>query len=212
MKENDEETQNELGNITFIDVQKYAKILENGRLEIEKIIKEWEIVNSLYDIQPKIVEEMEIEFNLEKYNKKEYLIIKKESYNSVINNLEKNINLIDEKINVFEEPKNNLIIFTEIVKLKEQMNIMLKIIKKLSDCQIQLESYMDRTTEIKKKSECFMLLKSVEKQFKSLIDLMIQKKMKVLTIYFEKEKFTSGIDDLNKLYKDLDKSLKENNI
>ena len=57
-----------------------------------------------------------------------------------------------------------------------------------------------------------MILKSVEKQFKSLIDLMIQKKMKVLTIYFEKEKFTSGIDDLNKLYKDLDKSLKENNI
>ena len=212
MKENDEETQSEMGNIIFLDIQKYSKTLESGKLEIEKIVNEWENVNSMYDIQPKIVEEMEIEFNLEKYNKKEYLIIKKESYNSVINNLEKNINLIDEKINVFEEPKNNLIIFTEIVKLKEQMNIMLKIIKNLSDCQIQLESYMDRTTEIKKKSECFMLLKSVEKQFKSLIDLMIQKKMKVLTIYFEKEKFTSGIDDLNKLYKDLDKSLKENNI
>ena len=212
LKENDWETQNELGNITFIDVQKYAKVLENGRLEIEKIIKEWEIVNSLYDIQPKIVEEIEIEFLLEKYNKKEYLIIKKESYNSVINNLEKNIDLIEDKIHIFDEPKENLVIYNEVIKLKDEMNIMLKIIKNLSDCQNTLESYMDRTSEIKRKSECFMVLKSVEKQFKNLIDILLQKKMKILNIYFEKEKFTSGIEDLNKTFKDLEKSLKENNI
>ena len=50
------------------------------------------------------------------------------------------------------------------------------------------------------------------KQFKSLIDILLQKKMKILNIYFEKEKFNSGIEDLNKTFKDLEKSLKENNI
>jgi hypothetical protein len=43
------------------------------------------------------------------------------------------------------------------------------------------------------------------------MDILIQKKLKILTIYFEKDKFNSGIDELGKLYKDLEKSLKEDN-
>ena len=58
----------------------------------------------------------------------------------------------------------------------------------------------------------FMILKSAEKQFKGLMDILIQKKLKVLTIYFENEKFNTGIEELSKLYKDLDKSLKETNV
>ena len=166
----------------------------------------------MYDIQPKIVEEMEIDFHLEKYNKKEYLIVKHDSYNSIIDNLEKNIKLIDEKLELFEEPKEELIIYGEVVKLKDQMKTMLNTIKNLNDCQNQLEGYMDKTTDIKKKSESFMILKSAEKQFKGLMDILIQKKLKVLTIYFENEKFNTGIEELSKLYKDLDKSLKETNV
>ena len=70
---------------------------------------------------------------------------------------------------------------------------------------------MDNTTYIKKKSESFLILKTAEKQFKSLMDMLIQKKLKILTIDFEKDKFNSGIDELGKLYKDLEKSLKEEN-
>ncbi len=166
----------------------------------------------MYDIQHKIVEDMEVEFKLEKYNKKEYLIIKHDSYNNVIDSLEKNIKLIDEKLELFEEPKEELIIYSEIIKLKEQMKTMLGSIKKLNEIQNQLEGYMDKTTEIKKKSESFMILKTAEKQFKSLIDLLLQKKLKIITIYFENEKFETGCDELEKLYRDLNKSLKEINI
>jgi hypothetical protein len=125
--------------------------------------------------------------------------------------LEKNIKLIDEKLDLFEEKRDDLIIYSEIVKLKEQMKVMLDTIKNLNDIQIQLEGYMDKTTDIKKKSESFLILKTAEKQFKSLMDMLIQKKLKILTIYFEKDKFNSGIDELGKLYKDLEKSLKEEN-
>ena len=212
MKETEEETQSEMGNIIFIDIQKYAKNIEPSKFEVERIVSEWQNVNSMYDIQPKIVEEMEIDFHLEKYNKKEYLIVKHDSYNSIIDNLEKNIKLIDEKLELFEEPKEELIIYGEVVKLKDQMKTMLNTIKNLNDCQNQLEGYMDKTTDIKKKSESFMILKSAEKQFKGLMDILIQKKLKVLTIYFENEKFNTGIEELSKLYKDLDKSLKETNV
>ena len=71
---------------------------------------------------------------------------------------------------------------------------------------------MDKTTDIKKKSESFMILKSAEKHFKGLMDLLIQKKLKILTVYFENEKINNGIDDLSKLYRDLDKSLREVNV
>ena len=212
MKETEEETQSEMGNIIFIDIQKYAKNIEPYKLEVERIVSEWQNVSSMYDIQPKIVEDLEIDFHLEKYNKKEYLIIKHDSYNQVIDGLENNIKLINEKLDLFEEPKEDLIIYSEIIKLKEQMEKMLKTIKNLNECQSHLEGYMDKTTDIKKKSESFMILKSAEKHFKGLMDLLIQKKLKILTVYFENEKINSGIDDLSKLYRDLDKSLREVNV
>ena len=212
MKETEEETQSEMGNIIFIDIQKYAKNIEPYKLEVERIVSEWQNVSSMYDIQPKIVEDLEIDFHLEKYNKKEYLIIKHDSYNQVIDGLENNIKLINEKLDLFEEPKEDLIIYSEIIKLKEQMEKMLKTIKNLNECQSHLEGYMDKTTDIKKKSESFMILKSAEKHFKGLMDLLIQNKLKILTVYFENEKINSGIDDLSKLYRDLDKSLREVNV
>ena len=212
MKETEEETQSEMGNLIFIDIQKFAKNIEPSKLEVERIVSEWENVNSMYDIQPKIVEELEVDFKLEKYNKKEYLIIKHDSYNNIIDSLEKNIKLIDEKLELFEEPKEDLIIYSEIIKLKEQMKKMLATIKRLNEIQNQLEGYMDRTTEIKKKSESFMILKSAEKQFKSLIDLLLQKKLKILTIYFENDQFETGCNELENFYRELNKSLKEINI
>jgi hypothetical protein len=211
MKDTDEETQSEMGNLLFIDIQKFNKNIEPYKFEVERIVTEWQNVNSMYEIQPKIIDELETDFHMEKYNKKEYLIIKHDSYNSILDMLEKNIKLIDEKLELFEESREDLIIYTEIVKLKEQMKVMLDIIKYLYDIQIQIEGYMDKTTDIKKKSESFLILKSAEKQFKSLMDILIQKKLKILTIYFEKDKFNSGIDELGKLYKDLEKSLKEDN-
>ena len=37
----------------------------------------------------------------------------------------------------------------------------------------KIEGYMDKTTDIKKKSESFLILKSAEKQFNSLMDILI---------------------------------------
>ena len=51
---------------------------------------------------------------------------------------------------------------------------MLDIVKGLKDKQEQLERYMDKTTEIKKKPECFQMLKQAEKQYKIMIDMIAE--------------------------------------
>ena len=65
---------------------------------------------------------------------------------------------------------------------------------------------------LKKKSENFLLLKQAEKIFKSMMDLIISKKMKIKGIFFEKDRFSSNIEDLKKIFKDLEKNLKEINL
>ena len=86
---------------------------------------------------------------------------------------------------------------------------MLDVVKGLKDKQEQLEKFMDKTAEIKKKPECFQMLKQAEKQYKTMIDLIAENQMKLQTVYIEKEKFKGYIEDLTKLFKDIEKTLYE---
>ena len=86
---------------------------------------------------------------------------------------------------------------------------MLDIVKGLKDKQEQLERYMDKTTEIKKKPECFQMLKQAEKQYKIMIDMIAENSNKLQTVYVEKDKYKGYIEDLTKLFKDIEKTLYE---
>ena len=180
---------------------------------MEKIVSEWKNVSEMYDVEPKMVTEIDIEFSMEKYNKKEFLVIKHESYDNVIAALEKNIKIAEDKLAYFEEePRDNIIVVKTFEEMKNMMTEMLNIIKVLKDIQIELEGYINKTADIKKKSENFLLLKQAEKSFKQMMDLIISKKMKIKGIFFEKDKFNSNIEDLKKIFKDLEKNLKEINL
>ena len=63
--------------------------------------------------------------------------------------------------------------------------------------------------KLKKKPESFVLLKQAEKQFRGLMEILTAKKMKIKSVYFEKEKFNNNIKELEKLFGDIRRNLNE---
>ena len=59
----------------------------------------------------------------------------------------------------------------------------------------------------KKKPESFVLLKQAEKQFRGLMDILNAKKMKIKSVYFEKDKFNNNLKELEKLFADIKRNM-----
>ena len=98
IREDDEDAQAAFENLKFFDIQKYNRTLEKSKSEMEKLIEEWKIIYNMHEIEPNIVSEIDIEFVPDKYNKKEFPIINHESFEKVLQALETNINLVNEKL------------------------------------------------------------------------------------------------------------------
>jgi hypothetical protein len=209
IREDDEDAQAAFENLKFFDIQKYNRTLEKSKSEMEKLIEEWKIIYNMHEIEPNIVSEIDIEFVSDKYNKKEFPIINHESFEKVLQALETNINLVNEKLNEIEEPKDEIIVVKTFKEIKEMMNDMNSIIKELKEVQLNLEKLMDQNAEIKKKPESFVLLKQAEKQFRGLMEILNAKKMKIKSVYFEKEKFNTNLKELEKLFGDIRRNLNE---
>ena len=209
IKEDDEDAQAAFENLKFFDIQKYSKSLEKSRPEMEKLMEEWKIVHNMHDIEPQIVAEIDIEFVPDKYNKKEYPIINHDSFENIIKALDTNINLVDKKLTELEEPRDEIIVVKTFKEIKEMMNDMDKIIKQLKEVQFNLEKLMDQNAEIKKKPESFVLLKQAEKQFRGLMDILNAKKMKIKSVYFEKDKFINNLKELEKLFADIKRNMSD---
>ena len=209
IREEDEDAQAAFENLKFFDIQKFSKSLEKSRPEMEKLIEEWKIMHKMHDIEPQIVSEIDIEFVPDKYNKKEYPIINHESFENILKALDTNINLVDKKLSELEEPKDEIIVVKTFKEIKEMMNDMNKIIIELKEVQLNLEKLMDQNAEIKKKPESFVLLKQAEKQYRGLMDILSAKKMKIKSVYFEKDKFVNNLKELEKLFGDIKRNLND---
>ena len=207
IKEDDEDAQAAFENLKFFDIQKYSKSLEKNRVEMEKLVEEWKIIHNMHDIEPQIVSEIDIEFVPDKYNKKEYPIINHDSFENILKALDTNINLVDKKLTELEEPKDEIIVVKTFKEIKEMMNDMYKIIKELKEVQFNLEKLMDQGAEIKKKPERFVIIKQAEKQFRGLMDILNAKKMKIKSVYFEKDKFNNNLKELEKLFADIKRNM-----
>ena len=123
--------------------------------------------------------------------------------------IKKNLDLAQEKLDLFPVPREDIIVVKIFQEFKNIVKEMLDIVKGLKDKQEQLERYMDKTTEIKKKPECFQMLKQAEKQYKIMIDMIAENSNKLQTVYVEKDKYKGYIEDLTKLFKDIEKTLYE---
>ena len=208
-KDSAKETQTEFLNFKFFDIQRYMKIFEQNKIEIEKVVEEWHNVYQMHIMKDRMKKEINTEFVLEKYNKKEYLIIKSDNFTTLTELLKKNLDLAQEKLDLFPVPREDIIVVKIFQEFKNIVKEMLDIVKGLKDKQEQLERYMDKTTEIKKKPECFQMLKQAEKQYKIMIDMIAENSNKLQTVYVEKDKYKGYIEDLTKLFKDIEKTLYE---
>ena len=209
IREEDEDAQAAFENLKFIDIQKYSKNLERYKKEIEKYVEEWKIIHNMHEIEPKIVAEIDIEFVGDKYNKKEFPIINHDSFETVLKALETNITLVNGKLSELEEQKDEIIVVKTFKDIREMIKEMNNVIQNLQTTQLNLEKLMDKSVEIKKKPESFVLLKQAEKQFRSLMDILSAKKMKIKSVYFEKDKFNNNIKELEKLFGDIKRNLSE---
>ena len=142
-------------------------------------------------------------------NKKEFPIINHESFENVLKALDTNINKVENKLTELDEPKDEIIVVKTFKDIKEMMTDMNKIIKELKEVQFNLEKLMDQNAEIKKKPESFVLLRQAEKQFKGLMDILNAKKLKIKSVYFEKDKFSNSLKELEKLFADIKKNLND---
>ena len=163
----------------------------------------------MHILKDKMKKEINAEFVLEKYNKKEFLIIKPENFDELIAMLNKNLELAQEKLSMFEVPRNDIIVVKIFKDFESIVKEVLEVIKKLKDKQNTLEHYMDKTAEIKKKPDAFQILKQAEKEFKNMIDLIIDNQTKIQAVYAEKDKFNGFLSDLTKLFGDIEHSLVE---
>ena len=117
--------------------------------------------------------------------------------------------LVDKKLTELEEPRDEIIVVKTFKEIKEMMNDMNKIIKQLKEVQLNLETLMDQNAEIKKKPESFVLLKQAEKQFRGLMDILNAKKLKIKSVYFEKDKFINNLKELEKLFGDIKRNMND---
>ena len=117
--------------------------------------------------------------------------------------------MVEKKLSELEEPKDEIVVIKTFKEIKAMMNDMYKIIKELKEVQFNLEKLMDQNAEIKKKPESFVLLKQAEKQYRGLMDILNAKKMKIKSVYFEKEKFNTNIKELEKLFGDIKRNLND---
>lgn len=208
-KEEAKDVQTEFLNFKFIDIQRYIKIFESNRVELEKIIEEWQIVYQMHSLKEQMKRDISGEFVLEKYNKKEYHIVSMDNFNYWVDTLKRNLEITDEKLNAFDTQRTDILGMNIFKEFKMIVTVMLENIVGMKERQEQLVKYMDRTAEIKKRPEAFQLLKQAEKLFKNMVDVIFENQLRIQTVFNLKEQFKTFVDDLAKLYKDIEKTLAE---
>jgi len=163
--------------------------------DIEKIIEEWEIVKSIYDLIGKIMQECEIDFELENFKDKKFIIIKHENYNIIKMTLSESIKIMEECLEKNESFKYSDKTITKLKNFKNNIVDLNELILHFEACQIRLENNMVKATVLQKNQDQFMKLKQAELSYKSIIDF-VQDNPKILNLLRVKDTINETINTL----------------
>ena len=178
------------------------KKFEENKTEIDKIIEEWENVKSIYDLISKIHQDNDINFVLENFKDKKFIIIAQENYNIIKNILINSINLLEESLEKNDTFKYSTKTLNKLQNFKNNMNELNELIIHLENCQIRLENNMTNANVLQKNQNLFMKLKQAEQFYKSIIDF-IQENMKVLNLLKVKDSINDIMSSLTSVLEDL---------
>lgn len=197
----------------FLKLIKFKEVLHNravldkfktsNKPEVEKLVQEWESVKMMYDILAKIASEIDVDFKTENFKDKKYIIISHESYTGIKVLLNRNVKEIESNMAIVEGSKDKVNILIKVIDLKSKLAELHDIIEKLQNVQLHLEKHMSRSALLQKKStDLFVKLKQAEKDYKILIDFIIEKP-KIMNILSVKDFFKESIVTIEKVLSEI---------
>ena len=184
-----EKGQDFIQGLKLIDFMRKKELVEKNRdhrMEIDKIVEEWDNVKKMHECMAKVSTEINVEFKLCNFKDKKFIIIDQESYKEIKELLNRNIKILEDCVSDKEIFSVSNKIFINLKTFKESLLELYDIIDKIENNQINLERQMLRANVLQKNQDSFMKLKQAESYYKSLID-HIEEKPKILDLLKVKE-------------------------
>lgn len=184
-----EKGQDFLRGLKLIDFMRKKELVEKNRdhrMEIDKIVEEWENVKKMHECMGKVSQDLNVEFQLCNFKDKKFIIIQHESYKEIKDLLNKNIKVLEDCASDNELLQISNKIYINLKTFKDNLLELYEMIEKIEVNQINLEKQMNKANILQKNQDMFMKLKQAESYFKSLID-HIDEKPKILELLKVKE-------------------------
>ena len=178
--------------------QKMTDKYKNNKDNVDKYVTEWEAITKLHLLINDITNEVEIDFETENFKDKKYVVISHSNFHKIKYILNKNISALKEKIENINENRDLIKTVKRGFESMEKLEQLLQIIISLEENQKLLENHMQRANELHEKLiDSFYKLKEVEKQYKVLIDQILENP-KVIKIFSAKSFFKDTLHEISK--------------
>lgn len=212
---NHEKGQDYLKGLKFNEFFKNPQNIEkykDSKTEVDKIVEEWENVKSNYDLMSKMLEDVNINFELENFKDKKFVVISKKNYETIRQKLDDNLKILGEAIEKNSNLKYSDISYQKLMSLKNTLLELCTFVENLEIAQGKLENNMIRANVLQKKADSFMKLKQAESFYKLIIEFILEH-LFLMDILKVRESLNENIDSLNKALLELPFSnLDENEV
>jgi len=197
---NHEKGQDYLKSLKFNEYYKNPQNIEKfkeNKTEVEKIVEEWEHVKSNYDLMSKMIEDVNINFEMENYKDKKFVVITKKNYENIRNKLDDNLKILNESIEKNSNLKYSEKSLKNQVEFKNTLIDLYEFIDNLEIAQQKLENNMSRAAVLQKKADSFMKLKQAESFYKLIVEFILDH-IYLLDLLKVKDSLNENINSLNK--------------
>lgn len=184
-----EKGQDYLRGLKLIDFMRKKELIEKNRdhrLEIDKIVEEWENVKKMHECMARVSSEINFDFELCNFKDKKYTIIDHNNFKKIKELLNKNIKNLEDCASDKDLYQISNKIYMNLKTFKENLLELYEIIDKIEINQMNLEKQMSRANILQKNQDTFMKLKQAESIYKALIE-QIEENPKILDLMKIKE-------------------------
>jgi hypothetical protein len=188
--------------------QNLEKYKENKQ-ETDKLIEEWENVKAIYELISKTLQDCDVNFDLENFKDKKYIVISHETYSTIKNILVESIKTLEESLEKFDSFKYSNKTLIKLQNFKVNVCDLHELIMQIEACQSRLENNMLKANVLQKNQDSFMKLKQAEQFYKNLIDF-IQENPKFMNLLKVKDSINDILNSLNGVLEDLPYGVAEN--
>jgi len=188
--------------------QNLEKYKENKQ-ETDKLIEEWENVKAIYELISKTLQNCDVNFELDNFKDKKYIVISHETYSIIKNILAESIKTLEESLEKFDSFKYSNKTLIKLQNFKVNVCDLHELIMQIEACQSRLENNMLKANVLQKNHDSFMKLKQAEQFYKNLIDF-IQENPKFMNLLKVKDSINDILNSLNGVLEDLPYGVAEN--